>query len=65
MRTWRTIEKDCPICHGLGQVSDSKWIDGECWTSFYDCPCVEVHHDDEMKAFLNKFNERREAAAHN
>jgi hypothetical protein len=52
MRYWRTIQSDCPSCHGRGEVyADEERADGY-WIAAFECHCVEHHHDDEMKGFL-------------
>lgn len=52
MRYWQTIQKDCPHCHGSGEVWCDEIRDGAYWTASVQCCCVEHHHDAEMKAFL-------------
>lgn len=54
MRMWTTKDAHCPSCRGSGHLSEGRFVDGEWWESFFDCHCVQVHHDDEMKAFLAK-----------
>ena len=54
MKFGRTIDPHCPSCHGKGEVSEGRMRDGEWWESFFQCHCVEYHHDDEMKAFLKR-----------
>jgi hypothetical protein len=57
MRYWRTIEAECPSCHGRGEVLQDEMRNGEYWCSFVECHCVEHHHDEEMKAFLKSVTE--------
>ncbi len=52
MKTWRSLDENCPTCHGNGEVLDTVVHSGEYWTTSHQCYCVEVHHDVEMKKFL-------------
>jgi len=56
MRMWQTIEKHCPSCHGKGEVFVDELRGDEYWVTAVQCHCVEVHHDEEMKAFLHKIS---------
>lgn len=52
MRMWQTVEKNCPSCHGRGEVWTGEYRDDGYWTMAVQCHCVQYHHDDEMKGFL-------------
>jgi Zn-finger protein len=52
MKLWHTKDENCSSCRGTGEVWISQDKADGIWTTSMQCHCVEVHHDDEMKAFL-------------
>lgn len=52
MRFSQSVDRHCPDCHGNGNLMETTVHEGEYWTTFVTCPCVQYDMDDEMKALL-------------